>query len=65
MGVVWLVVAVLCVAAGVALLVVDRRRRRAAPRPEPRVPEPRAPEPDTDLFTPDALPRTRDDSQQG
>lgn len=59
MSVVWLTIAVLCVAAGVVLLVVDRRRR-AAPAPpssEPRVPEPRAPEPDRDLFTPDALPR--------
>lgn len=62
MGVVWLVIAVLCLVAGVVLLVLDRRRR-AVPGPEPRVPEPRAPEPD--LFTPDALPRTRDDSGPG
>jgi hypothetical protein len=47
LGVWWLVIAVLCVAAGVALLVLDRRRR--APRP----PAP----PAEDLFTPDALPR--------
>jgi hypothetical protein len=52
MGVGWPVIAALCVAVGVLLLVVERGRRRAPP-PGARVPEPSSP--DGGLGTRDAL----------